>query len=396
MAQGHVGSTAQGKLAGRGLYVGCVAHMNWLTNYVRPKIRALVSRKEVPDNLWTKCPACEAMIFQNDLHETLNVCPQCNFHMRLPPMRRLETLFDNGAYHLIELPKTPIDPLKFRDQKRYTERLKEAQSRSGRSDAILVAHGRMGGMNVVVAAFDFGFMGGSMGVAVGEGLVAAARLAVLQQAPLVVVPASGGARMQEGILSLMQMPRTVIAVEIVKEAGLPYLVVLSDPTTGGVTASFAMLGDLHIAEQGAQIGFAGARVIEDTIRETLPEGFQRSEYLREHGMVDLVVHRKDLRPTLIQVLDFLLHPREAAAVLTLPLSSAQLGSTAASGESEAARTATTTGSGTGSGKDGEKDKDHAKAKNPDGDKDKAREKEKTKDGKGGTVPTEAEQGPRHR
>jgi acetyl-CoA carboxylase carboxyl transferase subunit beta len=299
--------------------------MNWLTNYVRPKIRALYARKEVPDNLWYKCPTCEAMLFHRDLEESLHVCQHCGFHMRLSPERRLALLFDAGEYQTIELPKSPIDPLKFRDQKRYTDRLKEAQSKTGRGDAIIVAHGRIGGMNAVVAAFDFGFMGGSMGMGVGDGILTAAKLAVLQQSPLIVVPASGGARMQEGILSLMQMPRSTIGVEMVKDAGLPYIVVLTDPTTGGVTASFAMLGDVHIAERGAQIGFAGARVIESTIRETLPEGFQRSEYLMEHGMVDMVVHRRELRPTLIRVIDLLMRPRandrhqEAAANIDLAL-----------------------------------------------------------------------------
>ncbi|HEV7371424.1 acetyl-CoA carboxylase, carboxyltransferase subunit beta [Arenibaculum sp.] len=296
--------------------------MNWLTNFVRPKIRALVSKKEVPDNLWLKCGNCEAMIFHRDLEENLHVCQHCGFHMRIDPVRRLKMLFDEGEYQAIELPKVAPDPLRFRDQKRYTDRLKEAQAKTGRSDALIVAHGRMGDMPVVVAAFDFTFMGGSMGIAVGEGLVAAARLAVLQDAPLIVVPASGGARMQEGILSLMQMPRSVIAAEMVKEAGLPYVVVLTDPTTGGVTASFAMLGDVHIAEKGAQIGFAGARVIEDTIRETLPEGFQRAEYLLAHGMVDMVVHRKELRPTLIRLLDLLRRPHPTAEVLTLPTAEA--------------------------------------------------------------------------
>ncbi len=292
--------------------------MNWLSNYVRPKIRALVAPREVPENLWHKCPSCEAMIFHRELEENLNVCQHCGFHMRLDPAKRLGMMFDNGDYQTIELPKTPIDPLKFRDTKRYTDRLKEAQTKAQRADAIVVAFGKMGGMDVVIAAFDFRFMGGSMGIGVGEGLLSAARLAVLQEAPLILVPASGGARMQEGILSLMQMPRTVIAVEMVKEVGLPYIVVLTDPTTGGVTASFAMLGDIQIAEQGAQIGFAGARVIEDTIRETLPEGFQRSEYLLEHGMVDMVVHRKDLRGTLVRVLHLLRHPGPSAEVVVLP------------------------------------------------------------------------------
>lgn len=292
--------------------------MNWLTNFVRPKIRALYTRKDVPDNLWHKCPSCEAMIFHRDLEEHLHVCQHCGHHMRLDPPRRLAMLFDDGAYQTIELPKVLVDPLKFRDTKRYTDRLKEAQSKTGRSDAIMVAHGTMGGLPVVVAAFDFGFMGGSMGMAVGEGLVAAAKLAVLQEAPLIVVPASGGARMQEGILSLMQMPRTVIAVEQVKEKGLPYVVILTDPTTGGVTASFAMLGDVHIAEPGAQIGFAGQRVIEGTVRETLPEGFQRSEYLLDHGMVDMVVQRKDLRATLVRILDLLRRPLPTAEIVRLP------------------------------------------------------------------------------
>ena len=282
--------------------------MNWLTNYVRPKIRALYARKEVPDNLWHKCPSCEAMLFHRDLEENLNVCQHCGFHMRLDPIKRLTSMFDEGDYQPVELPKSVVDPLKFRDQKRYTDRLKEAQTKTGRHDAIVVGSGLIGGQPAVVAAFDFGFMGGSMGIAVGEGILAAARTAIAQKAALIVVPASGGARMQEGILSLMQMPRTTIAVEMVKEAGLPYIVVLTDPTTGGVTASFAMIGDIHIAEKGAQIGFAGARVIESTIRETLPEGFQRSEYLQEHGMVDMVVHRRDLRPTLSRVLTLLMQP----------------------------------------------------------------------------------------
>ncbi|MDQ2103272.1 acetyl-CoA carboxylase, carboxyltransferase subunit beta [Azospirillum isscasi] len=293
--------------------------MNWLTNYVRPKIRALYARKEVPDNLWHKCPSCEAMLFHRELEENLNVCQHCGFHMRLDPVKRLASMFDEGEYQTVELPKSVVDPLKFRDQKRYTDRLKEAQAKTGRHDAIIVGSGLIGGQPAVVAAFDFGFMGGSMGIAVGEGILAAARTAIAQEAALIVVPASGGARMQEGILSLMQMPRTTIAVEMVKEAGLPYIVVLTDPTTGGVTASFAMIGDIHIAEKGAQIGFAGARVIESTIRETLPEGFQRSEYLQEHGMVDMVVHRRDLRPTLSRVLALLMQPVLAVAAEPLPV-----------------------------------------------------------------------------
>ncbi len=292
--------------------------MNWLTNYVRPKIRALYAPREVPENLWHKCPNCEAMLFHRELEENLRVCQHCGFHMRLDPAKRLASLFDDGAYETEELPKPPVDPLRFRDQKRYTDRLKEAQSNTGRSDAIVVGLGKVGGVPTVVAAFDFSFMGGSMGMAVGDGIVAAARLAVRKKAPLVVVPASGGARMQEGMVSLMQMPRTVIATRLVKEAGLPFIVVMCDPTTGGVTASFAMLGDIHIAEKGSQIGFAGARVIESTIRETLPEGFQRAEYLLEHGMVDMVVHRKDLKPTLARVIDLLTRPRIPTTDIGIP------------------------------------------------------------------------------
>lgn len=292
--------------------------MNWLTNFVRPKIHALVSRREVPDNLWDKCPACEQMIFHKELTEHHHVCTHCGHHMRLAAPERLAMLFDDGHYQRIEVRKAPTDPLRFRDRKRYGERLKDAQAKTGENDAILVAHGTIGGLDVVVAAFDFRFMGGSMGVAVGEALVAAAELAILQKAPLIAIPASGGARMQEGMLSLMQMPRSTLAVSQVKEAGLPYLVVLTDPTTGGVTASFAMLGDITLAEPGAIIGFAGQRVIEETIRASLPEGFQRSEFLLKHGMVDIVVDRHQLRDTLIRVIGLLTRPQAPAEVVALP------------------------------------------------------------------------------
>jgi acetyl-CoA carboxylase carboxyl transferase subunit beta len=292
--------------------------MSWLTNFVRPKIRALVRKTEVPDNLWDTCPSCGKMIFHRDLEANQRVCTHCGHHMRLPAKRRLETLFDDGAYARIELPKTIQDPLKFRDQKKYADRLKAAREKTGEQDAILVAHGHVGGVAAVIAAFDFEFQGGSMGVAVGEALIAAARLAVLQQAALIVVPASGGARMQEGILSLMQLPRTVIAAEEVKEAGLPYVVLLTDPTTGGVSASFAMLGDIAIAEPGATVGFAGARVIEETIREKLPPGFQKAEYLLDHGMVDMVVHRHELRATIGKLLKLLTETRASADIVALP------------------------------------------------------------------------------
>lgn len=291
--------------------------MNWLTNYVRPKIRALVEKDDVPDNLWHQCPGCEQMIFHRELEASLNVCSHCGHHMRLPARKRLETLFDGGEYQTIELPSLKGDPLKFRDRKRYTDRLKDSRSATDEEDALIVAHGLMGGCKAVVAIMNFEFMAGSMGLALGKGILTAARLAVLQEAPFIIVTASGGARMQEGILSLMQMPRSVIAVDEVKEAGLPFLTVLTDPTTGGVTASFAMLGDIAIAEQGAVIGFAGARVIEETIREKLPEGFQRAEYLLEHGMVDRVVHRRQVRDELIRLSDLLMNTRPGAQILPL-------------------------------------------------------------------------------
>jgi acetyl-CoA carboxylase carboxyl transferase subunit beta len=293
--------------------------MNWITNSVLPKIKALVQQREVPENFWTKCPSCDEMVFHRQLEENLQVCPHCDHHMRLEAEARLAAIFDDAAYTKIELPKqTTVDPLKFRDKKRYADRLKEAQAKTGADDAIMIAHGQMGGMPAVAAVFSFAFMGGSMGIAVGDALLRAAELAVAQRAPLIVFPSSGGARMQEGILSLMQMPRTVIATEIVKEASLPFVVVMTNPTTGGVTASFAMLGDIHIAEPGAIIGFAGQRVIEETIREKLPAGFQRAEYLLEHGMVDMVVRRHEIRDTLIRMLRLINQPRPSADVMSLP------------------------------------------------------------------------------
>jgi acetyl-CoA carboxylase carboxyl transferase subunit beta len=284
--------------------------MSWLTNFVRPKLQALVRKTDVPENLWDKCPACGQMIFHRDLEANNRVCTECGHHLRIPATRRLELLFDEARFERLTLDKVEPDPLRFRDRKRYSDRLKEAQSKTGEQDAIVVAEGTMGGMNVVIAHFNFEFMGGSMGQAVGDGMIAAARRAVALRAPLIAVPASGGARMQEGILSLMQMPRTIIAIDEVKEAGLPYIVLLTDPTTGGVSASFAMLGDIQLAEPGAVIGFAGARVIEETIRETLPEGFQRAEYLREHGIIDLVVPRGQMRETLVRLIRLLM-PVEA-------------------------------------------------------------------------------------
>jgi len=284
--------------------------MSWLTEFVRPKIRTLLGRKDVPENLWHQCPACQQMIFQRDLDTNLKVCPHCGHHMRASARERLSWTFDDGRFTLIELPRVPQDPLRFRDQKRYTDKLKDARDKTKLDDAILVGHGEIGGQKSVVAAMDFSFLGGSMGAAVGEGIVAAARLAVMQKAPLILYTSSGGARMMEGAISLMQMPRTTIATQMVKEAGLPYIVVLTDPTTGGVTASFAMLGDIQIAEPGALIGFAGARVIEQTVREVLPDGFQRSEYLYDHGIIDMIVKRGEMRETLARIVRLL---RPAAA-----------------------------------------------------------------------------------
>lgn len=279
--------------------------MNWLTNFVRPKIRALVNKRETPENLWKKCPSCGQVVFHRDLEANHRVCPQCDYHFRLSPRERLTQMFDDGRYERVEVPEVAADPLRFRDSKRYADRLKESRAKTDEHEAMVVAVGRLGGLETVMAAQDFGFMGGSMGLAVGEALIKAAAEAVSRHAPLVVVAAAGGARMQEGVLSLMQMPRSVIAVDDVREAGLPYISILTDPTTGGVTASYAMLGDISIAEPGALIGFAGPRVIENTIRESLPEGFQRAEYLLEHGMLDLVVHRRDLRATLVHLLALL-------------------------------------------------------------------------------------------
>ena len=290
--------------------------MNWINNFVRPKIKALAdmaTKKDVPDNLWQKCPGCNAMLHHQELQKNLDVCHHCGHHLRMDIMDRMAMLFDGGSYQLVDLPKAVADPLKFKDRKKYTDRMKDAQTGTGRKDAVQVAQGTIGGQTAVIAALDFSFMGGSMGAAVGDGLVTASRLAVMLGAPFIVIPASGGARMQEGMLSLMQMPRSVIAVEQVKEARLPYIVILTDPTTGGVSASFAMLGDIQIAEPGAQIGFAGRRVIQETIRASLPDGFQTAEYLRDHGMVDLVIPRKELAAELSKIIGLLMGGYAAAA-----------------------------------------------------------------------------------
>jgi acetyl-CoA carboxylase carboxyl transferase subunit beta len=280
--------------------------MNWIDNYVRPKINSLFSRREVPENLWRKCDECGTMLFHRELKDALNVCPNCQHHMPITPRERFEALFDGGLFTEVPVADPLADPLGFKDEKRYGDRMRDARRKTGEHEAMLVAEGEIGGLRAVCAGQDFSFMGGSMGMAVGNSIIAAAERAVERKAPLVIFSAAGGARMQEGILSLMQMPRSTVAVEMVKDAGLPYVVVLTHPTTGGVTASYAMLGDIQIAEPGALICFAGPRVIEQTIREKLPEGFQRAEYLLEHGMLDRVTHRKDLRDELALILRLLM------------------------------------------------------------------------------------------
>jgi len=284
--------------------------MNWITNSVLPKIKALVQPREVPENFWTKCPGCGEMIFHRQLEDNLQVCTSCGYHFKLNAKARLTSLFDKDTLTLIELEKQlSSDPLKFRDIKKYSDRLREARTRTSQDDAIVIAEGELNGLEMVAAVFSFEFMGGSMGIAVGNAILKAAELAVSKKAPLIIFPSSGGARMQEGILSLMQLPRTVIATQMVKEAGLPLIVVLTNPTTGGVTASFAMLGDIHIAEPGAIIGFAGQRVITETIREKLPEGFQCAEHLLDHGMVDMVVSRLQIKEKLSSILSILMIPQ---------------------------------------------------------------------------------------
>ena len=282
--------------------------MNWITNSVLPRIKALVQPKEVPENFWVKCRGCNEMLFHRQLEENLQVCPRCDYHMPLTCKNRLKALFDGGYYEEIAINDgTALDPLKFRDKRKYLDRIREARSKTGLQDAISLACGKINRLEIITAVFSFEFMGGSMGSAVGNAIIQSAELAINKKAPLVIFPSSGGARMQEGILSLMQLPRTIIATQMIKEAELPFIVVLTNPTTGGVTASFAMLGDVQIAEPGAIIGFAGKRVIEETIHEKLPEGFQSAEYLLDHGMVDLVIRRHDLPKTLSTLLCLLMN-----------------------------------------------------------------------------------------
>ncbi|MEM8856218.1 MAG: acetyl-CoA carboxylase, carboxyltransferase subunit beta [Pseudomonadota bacterium] len=292
--------------------------MNWISSVVRTKISSFWTKRDTPKNLWIKCPETGEMVFHRDLEQNGWVVPGSGFHMRMPVPDRLASIFDGGEHVLLEMPAVTLDPLKFRDERRYQDRLRDARAKTGRDDAVVLASGTIETLPVTVAVQDFAFMGGSLGMAAGEAIVTGVEHAILEKTPFVLFAASGGARMQEGILSLMQMPRTTAALIALKEAGLPYVVVLTNPTTGGVTASYAMLGDVHLAEPGALIGFAGPRVIEQTIREKLPEGFQRAEYLFEHGMVDMVVHRHDLKATLARVLRVFLHqappPVEALAL----------------------------------------------------------------------------------
>ena len=275
--------------------------MNWISNYVRPRINSIFSRRETPDNLWTKCDNCGTMLFHREIKASLAVCTSCGHHMGITPRDRFTALFDGGVFTEVDVPEPMADPLQFRDSKKYPDRMKTAQKNTGEREAMLVAEGDLGRAPVVCAGQDFSFMGGSMGMYVGNAIIAAAERAIARGCPLILFSAAGGARMQEGILSLMQMPRTTVAVQMLKEAGLPYIVVLTHPTTGGVTASYAMLGDVQIAEPNALICFAGPRVIEQTIREKLPEGFQRAEYLLEHGMLDRVTPRGQMRDELITI-----------------------------------------------------------------------------------------------
>jgi acetyl-CoA carboxylase carboxyl transferase subunit beta len=286
--------------------------MNWISNVVPPKIRSFL-RRETPENLWIKCPDSGQLVFHKDLEANLFVVPGSGYHMRIPVKARLESLFDEAAYEEIATPDVPLDPLKFRDVKRYTDRLKEYRAKTGNADAVKLATGAIEGVKAVVAVQDFDFMGGSLGMAAGEAIITGMEAAIARRTPFIIFTASGGARMQEGMFSLMQMPRTTVAVQRLRAAKLPYIVVLTNPTTGGVTASYAMLGDVHIAEPGAVIGFAGARVIEQTIRERLPEGFQRAEYLKSHGMVDMVVPRTEMRATLARLCSILTHAPRAAS-----------------------------------------------------------------------------------
>jgi acetyl-CoA carboxylase carboxyl transferase subunit beta len=303
--------------------------MNWITNFVRPRIKSMLGVKETtPDNLWTKCPSCGEMLFHRDLEAAQFVCAHCDFHMKAGPKQRFQWMFDEGKYEELPFIAVVPDPLKFRDEKRYTDRIKEARTKTGQQDAVIAARGTIGGHGAVIVSQNFAFMGGSLGMASGEAFVAGAERAVADGVPMVLIVASGGARMQEGILSLMQMPRATVAVQMLRDAKLPYIVILTDPTTGGVIASYAMLGDVQIAEPGATIGFSGRRVIENTIREKLPDSFQKAEYLLEHGMVDMVVHRHRLAETTARLIGLMMKAPVTAAVTPAPVAAEETPSTA--------------------------------------------------------------------
>jgi len=295
--------------------------MNWISNVVRPKIRSYFSRRETPENLWIKCPETGQLVFYKDVEANQFVIPGSNYHMRMGATARLKSIFDNETWFDVAIPEVTLDPLKFRDERRYTDRLKDARAKTGTNDAIKLGYGKLEGLPVVIGVQDFDFMGGSLGMAAGEAVIKGLETSVDKGTPFIMFAASGGARMQEGILALMQLPRTTVAVQMLREARKPYIVVLTNPTTGGVTASYAMLGDVHIAEPGALIGFAGPRVIEQTIREKLPDGFQRAEYLKAHGMVDMVVPRQELRPTLANLCRLLTkaHPKVPTETLPVPM-----------------------------------------------------------------------------
>jgi acetyl-CoA carboxylase carboxyl transferase subunit beta len=295
--------------------------MNWISK-VAPKLRSFLQRREVPENLWIKCPETGQLVFHKDVEANQWVIPGSNYHMRMGATARLKSMFDGETWFDVAVPDVPADPLKFRDERRYSDRLKDARAKTGHKDAVKVGYGKLDGTPVVIAVQDFDFMGGSLGMAAAEAVIKALETAVEKSTPCILFAASGGARMQEGILSLMQLPRTTVAVQKLREARKPYLVVLTNPTTGGVTASYGMLGDVHLAEPGALIGFAGPRVIEQTIREKLPEGFQRAEYLAEHGMVDMVVHRHALRATLSRLCRLLMKRPALERSLPIPVEAA--------------------------------------------------------------------------
>ena len=278
--------------------------MNWLTDFVKPKLSSLVTRKDSPSELWTNCNKCNLMLYKSEHKDNLFVCSHCDNHMNMDVENRLNNLFDNKTFELINIPFENNDPLKFKDLKKYSDRMKAAQKKTDQKDAAIVAKGNIGNIEVVVFILDFNFMGGSMGQFVGEAFKIGCEKSVELKCPFISVSSSGGARMQEGIVSLMQLPKTVAAVNVLDQHKIPYISVLTHPTTGGVSASFAMLGDIIIAEKGSMIGFAGKRVIEETIKEQLPEDFQTAEYLLDHGMIDMVVHRKELSQTLSKVLSF--------------------------------------------------------------------------------------------